>query len=361
MILNNRQTIHLLKPEELSENDWQTWSDWVRANPCYSSPYFQPEFTQAVSTVCQDVRIVLFEEQEQVAGFLPIQISPQKVAYPVGNILSDYHAIISPQEVPFSGHSFLQQTGLKAFYFDHLLTIHKNIEPFQWGEEKSPYMDLSEGYEAYETERKKTGSSKFKGALRKERKMTREVGELRIVPNSTDLKQMERLLELKTEQYHRTQRPDVTGMPWVRDLLKEIWTHQSPNFSGMLTVLYANDQAVAFSFGMQSGRELHVWFPAYEPEFHNYSPGLILLLQQARSREMNLSRIDLGKGSERYKESFKSNDIPLWEGAIDSRNLQRWWNQKIYQTRQWTKTTPMGQHSLSIYRSLRSRLKPSQS
>jgi len=356
MILDARQSIQLVKPEDITEDVWQNWSDLVRANPAFSSPYFRPEFTQTLARVRDDIRIALFKRNSEVCGILPLHVNSENIACPIGENLSDYHAVIASEDFSFSTREFLQACNLKAFYFDHLLSNNPELKQYSWGQDSSPYLDLSQGYDTYLKDRKKN-SSLIKNTLRKERKLIREVGELRFVTHTQDPEILERLFELKSAQYKRTNRPDVISLPWVKQFLNEIWKQDSPDFSGLLSTLYAGDQLIAIHFGMLTGSELHMWFPTYEPEFHKYSPGLILLLHMAQASDLNLTRIDLGKGEEQYKDSFKSDEIELWEGAIDSRSVHRWWKQKVYETRKWTKTTKLGQRSLSVYKSMKSTFK----
>ena len=53
------QRIELLRPSSLAAVHWQRWSQFQAAEPALDSPYFRPEFTQAVAKVRRDVEVAL--------------------------------------------------------------------------------------------------------------------------------------------------------------------------------------------------------------------------------------------------------------------------------------------------------------
>ena len=122
----------------------------------------------------------------------------------------------------------------------------------------------------------------------------------------------------------------------------------------MLSAMYVDDQLLAVHFGMRTKDVLHWWFPAYDPQYHRYSVGLLLLLHMARSTELGFKYIDLGKGPEPYKQSMKTGQVDLLEGGIDQRMLRRWIYQNIHYTRKWVHNTPAAQSPLKVYREVRS-------
>jgi CelD/BcsL family acetyltransferase involved in cellulose biosynthesis len=90
----------------------------------------------------------------------------------------------------------------------------------------------------------------------------------------------------------------------------------------MCSTLHAGDRLVAAHMGMRSGNTLHYWFPAYDPEFAKYSPGIILLLRLARSVEgSGVRKIDLGKGEAHYKQRLMNGAVQLREGHVEVPSL----------------------------------------
>ena len=110
----------------------------------------------------------------------------------------------------------------------------------------------------------------------------------------------------------------VNEKSWAIQTLRNIRDIETDTFAGMLTTAYAGDQLIAVHFGMRSRDTLHWWFPTYDPAFHKYSPGLLLLLELARrAASEGIVRIDLGRGDERYKTSFASGATMFAEGSIE--------------------------------------------
>ncbi|QDU81311.1 hypothetical protein Pla110_30520 [Polystyrenella longa] len=344
----------LVSIEELTDSLRQTWLEWVRSDLQYMSPYFHPDFAFNMAQVRDDVRLILFCEEDEVVGILPIHLKEGNSAAPIGDTMSDYHGVISGKPLKFDLRQLLRETSINSFYFDHLLAAQTSFEPYSWEQSTSPYMDLSNGFEAYEKQCKQGGTSFYKNLLRNERKMLREVGEPRIVEFSDDETVMDRLLELKSQQYERTRQLDLTQIKWMTDSIRQIWKFRSDDFSGILSVLYVDDKLLAMHFGIKTRDALHWWFPTYEPEYRRYSPGLLLLLHLARSQDLGLKYIDLGKGPEEYKTKMNTGETKLFEGGIDQRTIRRWLYQNIHHTRKWVHNTPAAQSPLKVYKEVRS-------
>ena len=74
---------------------------------------------------------------------------------------------------------------------------------------------------------------------------------------------------------------------------------------------------MAAHFGLRADSTLSCWFPAYEPDFSKYSPGLVLHLRMAEAAaHCGLSRLELGKGDEEYKQSLKTGSVAVGEGWL---------------------------------------------
>src|SRR4030095_7972739 len=66
----------------------------------------------------------------------------------------------------------------------------------------------------------------------------------------------------------------------------------------------------------------HYWFPAYDPQFARYSPGLILLLKMAEhAPHIGLRTIDLGTGLTLYKRRLMNASISVAEGSVERASL----------------------------------------
>ena len=146
-----------LTPEHLA-----AWADIQRADAALDSPYFRPEFTQAVAAVRGDVEVGVLEEGGEPVGFFPFQRGRRNVARPVGGMMSDFHGVVVRQGVAWDPRQLLRGCGLSAWHFDHLIAAQEPFRPHHWSVAPSPYIDLSQGWEGYRSEQLAQHKESFK-------------------------------------------------------------------------------------------------------------------------------------------------------------------------------------------------------
>jgi CelD/BcsL family acetyltransferase involved in cellulose biosynthesis len=176
---------------------------------------------------------------------------------------------------------------------------------------------LEHGFADFLQALKQGGSHSFHKWVASKRRACRDLGPLRFEYHVSDRRELEALLHCKSAQYKRTGATDIFERGWTRDLLARIHAWQTEVFAGVLSVLYAGDQAIAWHLGMRSRSVLHYWFPAYRLEFSSYSPGFILLFDLIeRAAERGLRKLDLGAGEEPYKVRLATSSIAVARGVI---------------------------------------------
>jgi CelD/BcsL family acetyltransferase involved in cellulose biosynthesis len=327
---------------ELTEQHINSWSQIQRADPMFDSPLFRPEFVQQVGQFRDDLEVAVLECDSQTIGFFAFHRLRNGVALPAGMSLSDFHGVMTVADATFNPRQLLQSCGLKAWHFNHLIAAQREFAPYHWLTADSPYMDLSEGFEHYRQERLCAGSHTVKEALRKIRKIERDVGPLRLIPYTTDERIFQSLITWKSKQYRRMRSVNHLAEPWRIELLQSISRTRKPEFSGMLSVLLAGEHVVAIHLGMLSGGVLHGWFPTYADAFSTYSPGLLFWVRMAEEAcSLGIHRIDLGKGWERYKHSLKTGALPLAEGSVELRPVKGAMRYGWLRTRELIRSSPL--------------------
>ncbi len=327
--------------DRLSSGEVATWSAIQRANPLLASPYFRPEFTQAVAAVRNDVEVAVLEDSGRPVGFFPFQRTPWNAGRPVAGRLSDYHALIAHEDVDCDPVALVRACRLSSWHFDHLVGAHASFAPFAWSSADSPYIDLSDGFEAYM--RQQGG---VRGVMseygQKKRKLEREVGPVRFEEHVADSAILSTLIQWKTDQYLRTKVDNIFAFPWVINLLERIMEFNGEFIAPVLSVTYVADKIAAINFGMRSGEVLHPWFPAYNVELSRYSPGTLHWIATMQAAEgMGIRRIDLVSGGETYKQRFMSGAIRVTQGAIDPRPSMAVARRAWRRTREYVRSTPM--------------------
>ncbi|MGA2620309.1 MAG: GNAT family N-acetyltransferase [Thermoguttaceae bacterium] len=351
--------IEVLAADRLTPEHVAAWSHVLATEPALESPFFRPEFTQAVAAVRHDVEVAVLREDDRPVGFFPYQRQRGNVAVPVGGLLCDFQGLVVRRGASVDARQLLRGCGLAAWHFNHLLASQEPFRPYHSVTWESPYMDLGGGFEAYRKSKHEAGRGTLAQAERKARKIAREIGPLRLVPHTCERDVFELLMDWKVQQYRRIKATNFLAPAWTVALLERVWKTQSPAFAGMLSVLYAGDRPAALHLGMRAGGVLHVWFPAYDPALAGYSPGLILWLELARAAAaLGLRRIDLGKGQERYKASLQSGASQLAEGSVDFRlvagSLRRGW----LCTRELVRASPLRRPGQAVLRYARHLFQP---
>ncbi len=338
--------IELLRPSSLATNHKERWSEIQTAEPALDSPYFRPEFTQAVAQVRRDVEVAVILDGSDAVGFFPFQRGPLNIGKPVGGKMSDYHGVIARGTTQIDAAELLRACRLAGWDFDHLVTAQTSFEPFVTVHGESPYLDLSQGFESYSAQRRAAGSGELKEVARKLRKCEREQGEITCEMDCVDGALLEILIHWKSAQYRQNGLADIFAFPWTAALLRNIHRTRNGKFSGLLTVLRLGNRPISIMFSMRSVSVVHSWIFAYDKELAQYSPGSILLLKMAEAaQEHGISKIDLGKGTERYKLSLGSAATPVWEGTVGRSSPALWLRTGWRTARDWVSRSPLAEVS----------------
>jgi len=332
----------LIAGDQLTDDHVKTWIELLRADASLASPYLRPEFTQAVAAIRADVEVAIAEDQGETVGFFPFQRSRRNVGRPVGGRLSDCQAFIVRGGVDWSAEELISACGLTSWNFSYLLASQTPFRDYHYTTEDTVYTDLMNGYDAYIAENNRGNSKTFKDLRRRARKLERTLGPLRVDLYSTDEHVFQTLLDWKSKQYQRTNAADIFSFPWTVALLRYILPQRSEGFSGMMSALYAGDTLAAIHLGMRSHDVLHGWFPTYDRDLRQYSPGLLLWLEIAKLGAADgIRRIDFGKTDEPYKLKLASGAVPVGEGTVDLRPLSRAIRTTWRHTYDWLRESPL--------------------
>ncbi len=328
----------VIPARELSDSEEVAWRAILQDAPNLDSPYLHPEFTRCVAAIRTDLEVVVIESDSGPVGFFPFQRVSRAEARPVGGRLNDCHRVIALPNVDWKLEDLLKAARLSAFEF-HYLDSTEQFAPYARREFESVHLDLSAGYAEYVANL--NSRRVVTETARKQRKLEREVGTIRFEWESDEEAAFEQLIKWKSAQYVRSTIADVMSFGWTVDLLKECWHRNGREFEGLLSTMYAGDQLVAVHFGIRADSVLHQWFPAYDVEFSNYSPGLIHLMSMAEAANTHdVSRIDLGEVCG-YKSRVMSGGKTMYEGGIDNRHLRRLIRCSYEATRDWVKNSPL--------------------
>ena len=165
--------VRLIPAEQLTPAHVAAWAGIQRADAALDSPYFRPEFTQAVASVREGVEVGVLEEAGEPIGFFPFQRGRGNVAQPVGGRMSDFHGVIVASDTAWDPRQLLRECGLAAWHFNHLVAGQEPLRPYHWTVAPSPYVDLSRGWEGFRADQLAAHRSSFKRAMEKLRRAQR--------------------------------------------------------------------------------------------------------------------------------------------------------------------------------------------
>lgn len=315
---------HIVEMNELGRAHIDRWLELRASNPALDSPYFHPAFTAAVASTRPGVRVIVGETADgSVASFLPVQFD-RRTCRPAGWPAIDFQGPICAPDVDFDITAALRGARIASYEFDHMLDGLPSLEPWIFGRETSPYMDVSGGMDGYMSRARGSGKHKIREAGRLGRKAEREYGPLRIIVESTDASLLDALISLKRRQYQATGARDYFADPLHAELLHRLLaTSADFEFGGLLSAVYAGQHLVAAHFGLRAGPVLHWWFPVYDPQFSRLDPGWMqvrAVLEAAA--ELGLERIDLGRGDVEWKRRAGTGYQIVCQGSVVRNRLR---------------------------------------
>ncbi|QEU95389.1 GNAT family N-acetyltransferase [Streptomyces kanamyceticus] len=317
-------TVH--RPGELTAADRAAWTALqskahLNGSPELANPFLSPEFTLAMGQARRGVYIGVAREDGEPAAFFPFQRSITGVGRAVGLGLSDCQGLVHRPGYQWDARELLRACGLAVWEFDHLAGGQEPFEAGASGTFPSPVMDLDQGFDAYLDQLHERASKFARRTLAKERRLIRDHGAVRYVHDERDPEVLATLMGWKSAQYRRTGRSDRFAHPWISQLVRRLFHTRSDSFAGILSVLYAADVPVAAHFGLRTERVLVNWFPAYDPAYGRYSPGLTMHLHMAESAAADgIAYLDLGRGQKAYKDSLKTRELAVSEGWVALRH-----------------------------------------
>ena len=150
-----------------------------------ADPFLSPEFARAVGRVRSEYPRCRPSRKRTHRGFFPFERRRFGVGVPIGGWLSLSQGLIHAEDASWDARELLSGCRLAAWEFDSLITDQRPIRPYHASQVPVPMIDLSQGSVTYAELQAR--SSRFCRELeRKTRKFGRDVGEVRIVPDSRD-------------------------------------------------------------------------------------------------------------------------------------------------------------------------------
>jgi len=315
--------VHLVRPGELGPAEIAAWQAMQLATPYMANPFLAPEFAVAVGRFRPSARVAVLVEGQSIIGFFPFDGRRLRVGLPICGWLTPCQGLIHVPGADWDPRELLRKCRLSAWQFDNLIIDQQPFKAYHAITAPSQVIDLSDGFDAYYAKLRVKSPRFCRELARRTRKLAREAGEIRMVTNARDSNALRMLMAWKSEQYRRTNHVDRFEQPWLVGLLDTLLATRGGHASGLLSVLYVNDQPIAAQFGLRTRNLVVGWFTGYDTHFRQYSPGLINLKQMVEElAATGIDTIDMGGGAMNYyKEILKNHETFLAKGVVTSRSM----------------------------------------
>ena len=314
--------ISVVRPSELGPDEIVAWHSMQRETRYLANPFLCPEFAIAVDKFRPDARVAVLLDGPTIVGFFPFERRRFSIGVPIGAGLSDCQGLIHAPGLEWDSRELLRACNISVWQFDHLVQGQRPFEPYAVAVVPSPVIDLSDGFAAYQ-EKLRIISSKFCRQLAsKARILERDVGKVRLIVDSRDSVGLRTLMCLKSDQFCRAGRNNLFDRSWVVDLVDYLFHTHSDWFGGQLSLMYAGENLISTQFDIRFDHVLAGWIAAYDRRFNGQSPGLIHHLRKAEETALlGIHLIDLGKGTEPYKQKLKNHELFVAEGMATRGSL----------------------------------------
>jgi CelD/BcsL family acetyltransferase involved in cellulose biosynthesis len=335
--------IDVVRFDELAEAQIARWREIQATDVELGSPYFCPEFIQAVATVREDVRVAILQEGETIAGFFAFQRGKNGIGTAAGGKFSDFHGVLAAPGTAWRADELLRACGLCAWDFHHLPSSQRPFEPYFENRAESLLIDLTGGFDAYVAMLKQRKSKVIKDVAYNTRKLEEEVGPVRFEPHVEDPAALATLIEWKSRQYRESGLVDAFEFGWTRDLLGVLHGMKTPHFRGLLSGLRAGGEWTALHMGMLSATALNWWFPRHDERFGKRSPGILLLWNAAEyAAGQGAVRLDMGWGTgDSYKERFATGATGVASGSAEVPSFATWRRRAVKRLEAAVKASPL--------------------
>lgn len=295
---------------------WAVFDQIRDSDPRYDDPMFDPLFARIVADCRDDAWLGLALDGGELIGFWPLHRNGEDWARPIGGPFADCQAPVIPARIDLEPGAFLAGLGLAGITMTGYTP--RPGEPCPTDERTGAHLSLLDrGLDHFFTEQQRLFPKHDKKMRRLRRNLHRAHSEITVCYDDPDEDHLSRLIEIKQRQFRDTGRHDVLAAPWSRAFIGRLRAARGPRLRTVLTTLSIDGKFAAGALNLCSDRVVHGWITAYEREFAEFSPGLMLVDEILKGMPARgLSIYDAGPGLEHYKKYHCNAMRPLDCGVM---------------------------------------------
>jgi CelD/BcsL family acetyltransferase involved in cellulose biosynthesis len=327
MMLDGDWSARVVRPRELSENEIELWSSLCRRDASLAHAFYSFAFARAVDRVHPHAFVAVLQHHGKVVAFLPFQFHGPlsfilRAAERLGGNLADRFGVIAGDDLGADPAQLLALARLNSLSYSFLPTDQLRHGLKSQRATTGQRVPLSGDPPEFWAGFRKAHSGFGTQIDRKERKCARELGPLDFTfQHAAPEQELQRIIAIKRDQYRRTNATDALASPWTKALFRELLCNPEPSCTAVVSTLYAGETWLASHLGLMSQDVFHYWFPVYNIERSQDSPGHILtkhMMLAALSR--GVGTFDLG-GFGEYKDRFRPESYELGAGFWQTQRI----------------------------------------
>jgi CelD/BcsL family acetyltransferase involved in cellulose biosynthesis len=340
-----RVKIEILAPQDLTNADVAAWTR-LQGDDALASPFLSPKWVQTLARCGgpdrKQLKIARLRDDGEAVGFMPARVA-RLTALPPGAPLCDYQGLVAEPRLRFDPREVVQAFGVARFDFDKLLADQAVFRSFARGGSCSQVIDLREGYDAYEADRRAAGTDILKDCAKKRRRLEREHGDVAFTAASASHADFDQLIAWKRAQYATTGQTDIFDAGWPLDVLKALFDSEDAEYRATLFTLHVGGKLIAGHLALCTPKIAHAWFIAHDDDFGRYSPGVILITEVIRwAAARGMAELDLGPGDYRFKLSLANRTRDVSHGFVGRPSASAFARGATYRLREMVEAMPLG-------------------
>jgi CelD/BcsL family acetyltransferase involved in cellulose biosynthesis len=301
----------VMRPSRLGASELAVWRQMQEQLPSLHRAFLSPTFAQACERANGRAYVAVLHEAGTIRGFFPFQFRTVwhqglRMADRIGGGLADATGLVAVPGLRISAASLLRAAALSSLSVTHLLAGQEQFGLDAVWSQVGHITDIRNGPDAYFAALLQRDRILVRDTERRMRKAESSYGALRFSGTDRIASNMiAALIEQKRQQYQRTAVSDAFAKSANVRLIAAMNEAPAPDCRLVMSQLEAGNRMLAQHIGPQYHDVLSHWFPVYDPEARNVSPGRLLLwLMIQRASEDGIGLIDFGEGDALYKREF---------------------------------------------------------
>ena len=338
----------VLRPSALGAAELAAWRQMQLGSASLRRAFLSPTFAQACERANGRTYVAVLHQAGGIRGFFPFQFRTAwherlRLAERIGGDLCDAAGVIACDALRLSSASLMRLCGLGSLVITHLIEdqMRFGLDAELWN--VGHLIEIGRMPNAYFAAMTARNRNFVRDTERRLRRAEKAFGALNLVRlEQIPAPTIAGLIELKRQQYQRTHMPDAFAAERNVRLLAAMNEAPAPDCRLVMNRLEAGGRALAQHLGPQHHDVLSYWFPVYDPEAGDVSPGRLLLwLTIQRADEYGIALIDRGEGDAAHKRELATGSTrygrATWSGRVARSIPARAWQSLEWRLQTWSR------------------------